>query len=752
MKKQYTFPLVCLLLLLFGSAELTAQNTNCDPGTVTPTKVRFQSRDFFGSFVKYSNLRYWHVDNWLTADEEYHMDIYTPPNSDPYNTSGTPRPLVIWAHPGGFVTGDKATDSGVLWCEELAKMGYVCANINYRQDMVGDITAAIAAFMGSGGGAERAVYKGMQDGRTAIRYLQYHRNTYNIDINNIYFAGSSAGGLMSLHVAYLEEAERPVDTYGNWALSDLGCIDCGEGEVNSYGNGDTEAVIAMWGGLGAPDVIDNASGTQQDDEPVLLLHGIEDETVVAGVGPPFQTNFFTAWLGSWTLPDIYGTIPLRQRLDGLNNGPDWEAHLLCHEDHTFWLNHFEPNSGNGDFGDAGIPDENYDYIFNNSVDFFYDYISTSGAMTMPQTAEIDTYEEQTTPITDLAVCDNVAKGTTGQNAFNVYWVPQNAGSTYCWDVTKGTVIADYDNEIWVRWDNTVDIALGRTGTVMCREINSGTVYKESEMLVTIIDDNLTIAPVASFTAATSLVGALTYSFINTSTNDSHATMAWTWDFGDGNTSTAENPTHTYAAPGSYTVTLTCMNHCGARSIFTMALTVLPVELLSFTATPEKNSVELDWVTVSETNNAYFDVEKSVDGSRFEAIGKVAGAGTTAEKQNYQFTDNVPVEGMNYYRLKQVDTNGDFDYSDIRTVTFGKEGGSIQVHPNPAVEVTTVSFNGIEGEATIEVFDVLGQKVMTQNVPNGENAVTIDIQKLTSGTYLVQLSNNIQQLTQKLIVE
>ncbi|MEM9884857.1 MAG: alpha/beta hydrolase fold domain-containing protein [Bacteroidota bacterium] len=456
--------LAILSFLLLFISPIFSQNADCDPENPS---IRYRSRDFFSSNQLIQDVVY--SDNGTT---QFTMDIYLPPSSDTESN----RPLVFWAHPGGFVNGAKDTDSAVLWCETLAKMGFVCASIDYRKEILGDALVFRP---------ERGPYKAIQDARSAVRFMKANAATYGINPNDIYFAGSSAGGIISINVAYMEDAERPSDSFGGLFFSDLGCVDCGANALVGNGtfDGDVEGSIMLWGGVNDPDVIDGLSGTQTDDEPCLLLHGEVDETVSPDVAPPFQDDPLFAILANLFLPDVFGTYPMRERLNALgSNAPDWEARVLCNEEHTFWLDK-TTDSGNGDFGSTGEPDENFDYIVNESIDF----LSRSRGLVTQVSDDITIAGAMSTQLDD---CDSESVGSYGAGANNQYFVVNpTAGSTYCWDITKGTILSGQGtSSITVRWDDEVGVSIDRTGTIMCFETDSnGNILEGATHLVTIED-------------------------------------------------------------------------------------------------------------------------------------------------------------------------------------------------------------------------------------------------------------------------
>lgn len=165
--------------------------------------------------------------------------------------------------------------------------------------------------------------------------------------------------------------------------------------------------------------------------------------------------------------------------------------------------------------------------------------------------------------------------------------------------------------------------------------------------------------------------------------------------------------------------------------------LLPVEFSYFNATKKDQNSFLSWETSSEINNDFFDIERSGDGRVFEKIGKVKGNGTTTETQNYEFIDREPFPGLNYYRLKQVDYNGDYEYSKVATVDFrtGTEG-DVAIFPNPAVDYVNISLDrSYDG---IRVTNSLGQLVEVLPAQLYEsNQFRLDLTGYTPGVYFLE---------------
>ncbi len=186
---------------------------------------------------------------------------------------------------------------------------------------------------------------------------------------------------------------------------------------------------------------------------------------------------------------------------------------------------------------------------------------------------------------------------------------------------------------------------------------------------------------------------------------------------------------------------------------------LPVELMRFEAqTAPSDAVTLTWQTASETNNAGFEVQRRAgsDGA-FEPIGFQAGAGTSTEPRSYRFTDaQLPYAADSLtYRLKQLDADGSAAYS--RAVALTRSAARavelLAPYPNPTRHQATVRFalpDGAEGAARLELFDLLGRRIHTQNITgSGRQETQLDVSGLSSGLYFLRLTAAGQTRTQRL---
>jgi len=168
--------------------------------------------------------------------------------------------------------------------------------------------------------------------------------------------------------------------------------------------------------------------------------------------------------------------------------------------------------------------------------------------------------------------------------------------------------------------------------------------------------------------------------------------------------------------------------------------LLPIELLSFTANCNNQNVVLKWITASETNNDYFTVEHTKDGSFFEEVIQIQGAGNSNTVLYYSAIDNYPYEGTSYYRLKQTDFDGKFVFSNLVAVYF-KKTLNFDIYPNPFSASTNITINVISQINSVEfrLYNVLGEEVINTTINKQTN--TLETVNLSSGIYFYKVVDN-----------
>jgi acetyl esterase/lipase len=339
--------------------------------------------------LTYSSAEVYDAFN-LPIEFNFKLDVY-----EPTGDVLEKRPMVIMQFGGAYIFGSKQHADMVAWCDSLASYGYVAVSIDYR----------LALNPLSEGSAIRAMYRGVQDTRAAIRYMLEHQTEYKIDPNNIYLGGESAGAINSLHAAFMTtEAERPDATYGiPFENYDMGCLDCsGNDFQHSF---DIKGIIDLWGGVLELDYI-----SANESISTLIIHGKDDFIVPFDEGFPFASDF------DLSFPYIYASKAIHDKMDDLN---------ICNEYYIY------PDLGHLFYGlPDGIitfPNEQWVPVWTQGHEFLY------------KTLEFDS----PSPI--------------GENQVNVDWnyiysVPATTGSIYCWSVTGGTIVSDDNNEITVQWN------------------------------------------------------------------------------------------------------------------------------------------------------------------------------------------------------------------------------------------------------------------------------------------------------------
>jgi hypothetical protein len=196
--------------------------------------------------------------------------------------------------------------------------------------------------------------------------------------------------------------------------------------------------------------------------------------------------------------------------------------------------------------------------------------------------------------------------------------------------------------------------------------------------------------------------------------------------------------------------------------------IVPVELVSFEANLNEKDVILKWTTATELNNEGFEIERSTDNFNFIRVGFVEGNGTTSESHNYSFTDNtLTIEGKYYYRLKQSDYDGTFEYSEVIEIDYKwlpVSFGLLQNYPNPFNPATKIKFtipkiSAMKGatqsqQVTLKIHDILGNEITTllnEVKPAGRYEIEWNANEFPSGVYFYTISVGSFSSTKKMIL-
>lgn len=186
---------------------------------------------------------------------------------------------------------------------------------------------------------------------------------------------------------------------------------------------------------------------------------------------------------------------------------------------------------------------------------------------------------------------------------------------------------------------------------------------------------------------------------------------------------------------------------------------LPISLETFSATKHnERASRLNWTTSSEINSDFFGIERSKDGNNWETIGRVTAAGNSSKELAYEFIDdNLPLirtkEQVFYYRLRMTDLDGQYKYSDVRGVNFGKlSTGVVTIYPNPTVEHINVDLSGMDldaGKVDLFVYDMTGRQVIKKSII-GNGIELVDVSQLPANTYNVVVKQGETAYQQRVI--
>lgn len=192
------------------------------------------------------------------------------------------------------------------------------------------------------------------------------------------------------------------------------------------------------------------------------------------------------------------------------------------------------------------------------------------------------------------------------------------------------------------------------------------------------------------------------------------------------------------------VNVNSFSQFSASSSTSNFVAVLPVELTYFKGrlTTERTT-ELIWQTATEDNNQGFEIQRSADGKAWESIGYKSGNGTSIQFQNYKFIDVSPFSGINYYRLKQMDFDGQYDYSNIVTIESKIENKPINIFPNPIQN----ELNIVNGQGAAMIYNLLGQPIKQFAVSSEQ--FSVDMNDLPKGQYVIRIiKNNGETITKR----
>ncbi len=277
------------------------------------------------------------IEEGETSPITLYLDFY-----EPQGDTLSARPLVITVFGGAFVAGGRDYVDMVEYCTRLAQHGYAAASIDYRLLSIWNLNATSLV---------RDAYMAAQDVSSAIRFFKCHSEEYRIDPEQVFLLGNSAGSIAILCEMFMDESERPAETYES---PDLGSMHSSGYEEYAGFSPAVAGAVPHWGGVLDLDVI-----STEEYVPLCMIHGTDDTTV------PYDSGYCYNGLLPGVMPFMYGSHAMVSRLDELGV-TDYEFHPFEGEGHAFYL----------------VPvlytliEEKFDACFSITRDFLYNHLKS----------------------------------------------------------------------------------------------------------------------------------------------------------------------------------------------------------------------------------------------------------------------------------------------------------------------------------------------------------------------------------------
>jgi len=294
-----------------------------------------------------------------TSPTTLYLDFY-----EPQNDTLSARPLVITVFGGAFVAGSRDFADMQEYCSRLAQHGYAAASIDYRLISIWNLSSTALI---------RDAYMAAQDVSAAIRFFKYHCEEYRIDTEQIFLLGNSAGSIAIFCELFMDEDERPAETFEE---PDLGSMhSSGFDEYAGFAPA-VAGAVPQWGGVMDLNVI-----SEEEYVPLCMIHGTDDTNV------PYDSGYCYNGMLPGVMPYMYGSHPIAGRLDEIGI-TDYEFHPFEGEGHAFY---FVPVV-------YTLIEEKFDTCFSIARDFLYHHLKFPTSIPEMEEPEIQVYPN---PATDL---------------------------------------------------------------------------------------------------------------------------------------------------------------------------------------------------------------------------------------------------------------------------------------------------------------------------------------------------------------
>lgn len=286
-----------------------------------------------------------------TLPTTLYLDFY-----EPQGDTLSARPLVITVFGGAFVAGSRDYADMVEYCTRLAKHGYAAASIDYRLLSIWNISSKALI---------RDAYMAAQDVSAAIRFFKYHCDEYRIDTEQVFLLGNSAGSIAIMCELFMDEDERPAETFEEPSLGPMHSSGFAEYAGLSPA---VAGAVPHWGGVMDLNVI-----SEEEYVPLCMIHGTDDTTV------PYDSGYCYNGMLPNVMPYMYGSHAIVGQLDEIGIA-DYEFHSFEGEGHAFYFSTL-----------YALIEEKFDACFSITRDFLYQHLQSQTSIPETEELEIQVY-------------------------------------------------------------------------------------------------------------------------------------------------------------------------------------------------------------------------------------------------------------------------------------------------------------------------------------------------------------------------
>jgi poly(3-hydroxybutyrate) depolymerase len=303
-----------------------------------------------------------------TSPTTLYLDFY-----EPEGDTLSARPLVITVFGGAFVAGSRDYADMVEYCTRLAQHGYAAASIDYRLISIWNLSSTALI---------RDAYMAAQDVSAAIRFFKYHCDEYRIDPEQVFLLGNSAGSIAVYCELFMDEDERPAETF---VEPDLGSMHSSGFDEYAGFSPAVAGAVPQWGGVMDLNVI-----SEEEYVPLCMIHGTADTNV------PYDSGYCYNGMLPGVMPYMYGSLPIAGRLDEIGI-TDYEFHPFEGEGHAFY---FVPVV-------YTLIEEKFDTCFSIARDFLYHHLKFPTSIPEMEELEIQVYPNPATDVVTIRFSEDL---------------------------------------------------------------------------------------------------------------------------------------------------------------------------------------------------------------------------------------------------------------------------------------------------------------------------------------------------------